>query len=417
MTSFLFPFKQVLLWYAVGMFAFQSVAMLSAADDGLDLNTVDTVKILLFSNERISNFQLFAQDGPITITNGTRSFTIANNAPGGRIVSNGSTVRFEHNKRNFSGRSLTIRTSEISLIRIRHPKTGIRYYRGSFSIEAKGGSLEVINTVNLEDYVGSVVGSEMNFEHPEALKVQAVIARTYALWNIDQNQYPGYDLTDHTMSQVYLGTLTQNPYYFEAAMATNGEILTWSDRLILAAYSSTCGGITNNNESVWSGKALPYLRSVNDHGACSESPHFRWTFSVEQWKLRQLAREMWHRAISDIRIDSTDQFGNVRTISLYKSAQSNHPLKQISGNTFRLAVLSKFGAKTLKSTTFSLQSKDGRYIFEGRGLGHGVGLCQWGALGLAESGWNYQDILKFYYTGVTIVDYHTLDQQTLKLAK
>jgi stage II sporulation protein D len=388
-------------------------------DNRLELSTADSISVLLFSELSPQSLKISPQDGPISLQLDNQTWNIADTTAVIQIRRSGSGLTVRRGQRTFHTSQLRIHNSEVSLIRIIEPRAGYRYYRGTIQIQSRKSMLQVINRVWLEDYIGSVVGSEMNFEHHEALKVQAVIARTYALWNLETASFDGFDVTDHTMSQVYLGELTDKPRYRDAALATTGEILTWSNKLILASFFSTCGGRTVDNESVWSGDPLPYLRAVNDHNACQNSPHFRWDFSILKEELHTIIQKNtgWH--VSNVGIGHADRFQNVAQIAVYNTAGSEDDRKMIPANKFRLWILKEVDSHSLKSTRFRFtqQSCNMHYHFEGKGLGHGVGLCQWGALGLAQSGWSYDEILRFYYQGVEIADIYEWTSNTIDLAR
>ncbi len=328
-----------------------------------------------------------------------------------------NTIIYQNGKKRIQGSNWIIKGDEIALTRIHISGIPYRYYRGIIHLNIKKGQddIQIINKTSLEDYVGSVVGSEMNFTENEALKAQAVISRTYALWNISKFGQSDYELTDHTMSQVYKGELITKPYYLDAALATSGEILTWSGKLILAAYSSTCGGVTANNENVWKGShPLPYLRSVNDHGACHQSPHFNWTFRISKYQLNQIFSRLSEKKI--VGIDSLEYSNHKRVTDFFLKVKASSQPYDLASNDVRLAIMKQFGQDSMESTLFKMKIEGQMCIFSGHGLGHGIGLCQWGAKGLADAGWTYKDILRFYYTGVNIVDYHRLSQTFLKLA-
>lgn len=310
---------------------------------------------------------------------------------------------------------LTVTAQPDILIRIKSPDYPYRYYRGSVTMIAgkTQTSMHIVNKTSLEDYVGSVVGSEMDFRNIEALKVQAVIARTYALWHLGATQGSDYDVGDNTQNQIYKGDLIMKPYCREVALATKGEIITWSHHLILAAYSSTCGGQTASNATVWGGHPIPYLKPIKDNGACADSPHYRWTFRISRDSLLDALSRAIRQPVENITTLDTSQYGRITFVHLKISPEHDRTIK---GTLFREVLLSQFGERSLKSNWYSLQKEKNMYIFHGRGMGHGVGLCQWGARGLALSGWNYREILRFYYTGVQIEELFHYKEENLPLA-
>lgn len=387
----------------------------NALQQQLQISDVETLNVLLFELDLPSQLTISAFEGDVDIQS-RHNLTQKEDAPAFAISVRNGKISVQHPSRNFTTEAINLISDDTGLIRIYDPRLGIRYYRGSIkiSVNRDNRTLRLINTVGLEDYIGSVVGGEMNFPEMEALKVQAVIARTYALWSLAHSRSSDFQLTDHTLNQVYKGVLISRPDYLQAALATSGEILTWSNKLILAAYSSTCGGITSDNESIWSGGALPYLRSVQDGNACSASPHFRWEYEVAKSDLYPVLRHHSGRHISSLQIKETDRHNLVTSLEM---GVSGGDVIEIRANSFRLLMNRQLKQNSIRSTRFELTATENSYIFKGKGLGHGIGLCQWGARGLAQSGWNYRDILKLYYSGTEIIDFHTIESGSLELAQ
>lgn len=368
------------------------------------------LRVRLFDQNKPTSYHIASGAGQITITDDAGFRITLHNEAGEaqvRVRAGSSEVEIRHNDLIYSSTAWSIETEPGGMMRVNHPELGWRYYRGSADLSVRDGRIRTINHIDLEDYVASVVGGEMNFSNMEALKVQAVISRTYALWNSTTSAGNGYDLSDYVMSQVYPGELIHTPQYRAAAEATSGEVLTWSGNILLAVYHSTCGGRTSANEEVWSGNALPYLRGQNDNGSCSASPHFQWNFEIpksEFYSMFGVSR------ISGINVDSS---GRVTTFRLIENGSE----VERPANDIRLRLNRSHGALALRSTFFGLDEDEDYYIFNGRGLGHGLGLCQWGALGLAETGWSYKDILRFYYNGADISTVNALGERPFRLAR
>lgn len=385
-------------------------------DGLLDLNNVSHVRVLLFDNAQLDRFQFSVYQGAVMIqgSNGV-SYRITKNYIPSDFRKTGNQVLYETGSWRHRAKKWTFKSRGNSIIRIDHPTIGTRYYRGDISVRVKGNKLEVINSVKLEDYIGSVIGSEMNFGEVEALKAQAVIARTYTLWKIN-GLHRRFDLTDDIFDQVYLGELIAQPRYRKAALATRGEILTWHGGLILATYSSTCGGTTSANESIWPGNPIPYLRSVDDGDAGADSPYYRWTYRIDTNRLFNYMSQLKRTHIDRLEIAERSPHGKVTKIFFYRDGHPK-PVMKMFGNDFRLMINRKFGDKTVMSTDFTVRRDNGRLIFTGKGMGHGIGLCQWGARGHARRGWDYKKILLHYYTGVKLINYRRLEQARLPLAK
>ncbi|HKI46414.1 MAG TPA: SpoIID/LytB domain-containing protein [Balneolales bacterium] len=377
---------------------------------------MDSINVLLFHEQTPDSVELWSWNGQLTVmAKSGKSIKIRPGQPAVRIYRMGRDVICESGLNRLVTNRLTIKAPPDTLIRIKAAGYPYRYYRGSVKITASGmaRALHIVNKTGLEDYVGSVVGSEMDFRNIEALKVQAVIARTYALWHLSVTAGTGYDVSDNTQNQIYKGDLIMKPYCRQVALATRGEIITWSHRLILAAYSSTCGGQTASNQTVWGGKAIPYLKPVKDNGACADSPHYRWTFRISRDSLLGALHHALRGPVRDIAGLDTSQYGRITYVHLEISPEQHRTIK---GTLFRKILLDQFGERSLESNWYSLQKENNMYIFHGRGMGHGVGLCQWGARGLALSGWNYRDILRFYYTGVKIEELDHIKGKYLPLA-
>ncbi len=359
-----------------------------------------SMRVKLFEGNRTGELTLAVTSGLVRLTgsDGTQIRLSPASPPVVIRISGGNFVEVEHGNNRSRAEQWIAENAPESLIRIVHPVIGWRNYPGTLSFSQSGSRLRIINQAGLEDYVASVTGSEMNFNNAEALKVQAVIARTYALWNKKHGTSEKWDVTDSELNQVYQGEIMFTDRYRKAAEATAGEVLTWSGDLILAAYHSTCGGHTVNNETVWTGGPLPYLRGVRDRQNCSASPHYRWDIQVSRDELESAL------GITGAISLSHDNHGRVSAVE----AETRSGREEWRGNAFRLQFNRHFGSLALRSTDFELEEDGNRYIFRGRGLGHGTGLCQWGALGLAESGWNYADILRFYYSGTEITRLDTI---------
>ncbi len=385
------------------------------AGDKMLATGVEDIRVLLFDEYDIDEFLIFAMNGSVFMSNEDGNvITVQEGETGARLASVRRGIRYNRDGRSTTSGEWTISGTGTSLIRFFSPETGWRYYYGVIRVSKdENDNLRFINQVNLEDYVASVVGSEMHFDHPEALKVQAVISRTYALWNISLFQERDYELTDNIMNQVYLGEYISKPRYREAAEATRDQVLMWSDKLIMAVYHSTCGGRTASNTSVWSGNALPYLVGIHDNQSCSASPHYRWDSEVGVANIHRIFKRDRRNPVVRIDVANRDSFERVTHVMIYY----RNGVEKLPLNTFRLAVNRRLGNMTIRSAYFDMKVNADSYIFSGRGMGHGVGLCQWGALGLAESGWRYSDILKFYYKGVDITHYNQLHGDGYKLAR
>ncbi len=315
-----------------------------------------------------------------------------------------------------------VQTSAASALTIRGADTTAmvrvngRDYRGDVLVTPSPAGLLVVNLVSLEAYVAGVVNAEMGRRGPQdmaALHAQAVISRTVAMRALGRYRVRGYDLINTIADQAYAGVGSETDLGWEAVRNTRGEVLTYNGAVIEAFFHSTCAGQTENVESVFSGGPQPYLRSIDDRGRdgrpyCAISPRYRWR---EEWTgpalddlLRRQAAGGASRGASspsDLRIATRSGTGRVTELAFTPAGTS------VAGqNAVRQALRLSDGG-WLRSTRFTLQaSRAGgrlvRLVAEGGGNGHGVGMCQWGALGRARAGASYQDILSAYFPGTEL---------------
>ena len=295
-----------------------------------------------------------------------------------------------------------------------------RGYRGAVTLLRDRTGITLVNRLPLETYLDGVVSAEMGRRSPadrEALRAQAVVSRTYALRNTGRWSADGFDLYSGVADQVYGGLGGETPEGLEAVASTRGQILTHGGAPIDAFFYSTCGGRTAEGTEVFRAADRSYLRSVPDLAAdgtayCSISPRFRWQ---EEWSgdaLRTTLRRTLPEAVGvvaeevrnvrDLRVTAITASGRVSrlTIGLDRSNVD------VDGPLIR-RVLRPASGDLLRSNTFTLTAtgagrKVTRLVVDGAGAGHGVGFCQWGAVGRSRAGQDYQQILAAYYSGATL---------------
>jgi stage II sporulation protein D len=293
-------------------------------------------------------------------------------------------------------------------IRVEGIETEGRDYSGTIVTTGNGHFLDIFNTVPLREYVEGVIGNEMGGAL-EALKVQAVLCRTYALKNA--GRHGEFDFCDTTHCQHYTGRRNASVLVRQAVKETTGTVLLYNCELCDVYYHSTCGGVTNDVKGVWGSEDIPYLKSI-DCERCNRSPHFRWEFEIEQDRLFEVLNGDTAEEPVDIRIDETGNGGWVKQLSVVFFGGWE---ERMSGESFHILMGRSFGWGSLKSANFVMNrikdKKRGIYWkFSGRGLGHGVGLCQWGARALVESGKDYRTILNSYFPG-TVTAFPPLPDQ------
>lgn len=263
---------------------------------------------------------------------------------------------------------------------------------GSVIIKASGASLLVVNQVDLDDYVAGVVASEINTDwHLEVLKAQAVAARTYVLRKKMLNQEQPYDVVASVQDQVYTGRTQVNGSVRKAVHETRNIVVTYRDRPIFAAYSSTAAGPTEDAQNVWS-KDLPYLKGV-DCPFDRESPRFQWRAAIELTTIELQLRKSGYPigVLATLTPFTYTQAGRIDQIRILHSKGEII----LRGQDFRRAI----GYAAVPSTHFTIEQFGKELVLAGRGSGHAVGLCQWGAKEMAELGYGHQSILQYYYPG------------------
>jgi stage II sporulation protein D len=266
---------------------------------------------------------------------------------------------------------------------------------GSLQIMARDGAMFVINEIDMEEYVKGVVPSEMSAGwHPEALKVQAVATRTYALYQRVANAGREFDVVATTQDQVYRGRQGVDERVQQAVEATRGIVITYQDAPILAAFSSTAAGPTEDAMNVWS-KDLPYLKGVE----CpfdENSPYYQWRVEVPVLSLEQSLRKQGI-PVGTIATVTPFLYSRAGRVDKIRILHSDGEVI-LRGQDFRKAV----GYSIIPSTQFDIEALGRMIVFAGRGSGHAVGLCQWGAKELADQGYSYDAILRYYFPGTAL---------------
>lgn len=283
-------------------------------------------------------------------------------------------------------------------------------YRGLMEVRpATRTALTVVNVVNIEDYIRGVVPNELSSGAPsqfEALKAQAVAARTYALAHLGAYSSKGFDLCATQSCQVYRGAASEHPLSDRAVAETRGVLATWRGRPIRAYYTSACGGHTESGRDVFDDNA-PYLRGVE----CAVRGHAEWPIQSE----RAAHSDAWEVRLTPAQVLSTlaryGTVGPIRDLVPHRTGASGRVVELevigAEGKMLLRGVKVRWGLG-LPESLFVIgreTTPDGaveRFVITGFGRGHGVGLCQLGAAAMARSGASFVAILKHYYTGITL---------------
>lgn len=271
-----------------------------------------------------------------------------------------------------------------------------KWYRGRVLVVPTNGKVTAVNWVDLEAYLYGVVGGEMPASWPqEALKSQAVAARSYALYRRDRTQGNLFDVTSTTASQVYGGLAAETPSVQAAVNATQGQVLTYGGRIIEAVFHSSSGGYTENSEDIWQ-RPTPYLRGVPDFD--QDAPVFHWAESFSTQQVGQRIAGIGR--LQSVATERATPRGRIVSIRL----QGSQGTRTLTGTEFRQAL-------GLRSTLCSVSLTGDTLQVHGRGYGHGLGMSQWGARALALQGRPYQQILAHYYQGTALATLQTTTAQ------
>ncbi|KAA0250004.1 MAG: SpoIID/LytB domain-containing protein [Candidatus Jettenia sp.] len=289
-------------------------------------------------------------------------------------------------------------TSEIRITTLREGRiefNNIRY-RGEIRIlQQPNNRFSVIEEVDLESFIAGVVGSEMpKAWNEEALRAQAIIARTYAMYKRRVKQDKVYHLD--MLELAYRGMLNETVRINKIVQETKGIIMVYNWNIFPAYFHSTCGGHTENCNHVFGDDSIPPLRGVVCN-YCNNSKYSLWSKDISKSDIEKKLRE------------ANIYVSNIHTINALDQGLGEHcsrieiisadGTREMSANGFRLLI----GPNYLYSTAFDSRSNGKSITFSGKGLGHGVGLCQYGAQNMAKNGFGYESILKHYYPKIELV--------------
>ena len=294
-----------------------------------------------------------------------------------------------------------------------------RRWRGELLVSVADGGLIVVNRVRMDDYLRGVVPLEIGTASPAdaaAVEAQAITARSYAVTRIGDGRR-AYDMTATTQDQVYGGASAETAIGNASIDATQGLVLLHGGRVVNAPYHANCGGSTAAPQDSWRASAEPFLQRVSDQipGTsryyCDQAPRFRWTRTFAADELREAVARYVRTlpggsggigAVTNVAVSAVTPAGRVGTLTV----DTDRGRWAMRGSEIRSALRSPAG-ELLFSTYFSVEVVPGRnavqsLILKGGGNGHGVGMCQSGAIGRARAGQDFRTILRTYYPGTTV---------------
>ncbi len=318
---------------------------------------------------------------------------------------NGVTASDTEGKELVHGTALRVYTDEGDAITVTNGKTK-RRYRGALEFTStshkESAALLVVNELPVETYLRGVIAAEMlPSAPPDALKAQTIAARSYALKNRGRYRARGYDLSDNTDCQVYGGVDSEKPSTDAAVRDTAGMVLIKDGALVLADYYDDCGGGTSGGDR--EGDYPPSVRDAEEADGpdyCARGLYHTWSVNLTPDELTKTLAFADIGAVTEVRVAEADKSGRARSVEIVGEKAS----KKLSGSAFR----ARIGYSRLKSTLFTISKDDGDgFVISGKGYGHGQGLCQMGAMGMASAPYNhtFQEILTHYYPGAEIVQF------------
>lgn len=354
-------------------------------------------------------WELFAEDGrtPVALTNPGERWLLERDAAGIRAM--------REDSRPVSARERTV------IARPADAEGSIslngRRYRGDLAITATPDGLTVVNRVNMDAYLQGVVPLEIGTSavaDAAAVEAQAISARSYAVTHLGGSRL--FDMRATVADQVYGGVGAESAVGNLAVRTTTGMVLLYGGQVVNAPYSSTCGGSTAEPQDVWRATGEPYLKRVSDqvpgstHFYCEGAPRYRWTrvFSREALResidryVRALPGGGKVSAVRNITVGDVTPAGRISTLTV----ETDRRALVLRGNEMRSALRLPSG-EILYSTYFSVDAVVGhgevdQLTLRGGGYGHGVGMCQAGAIGRARAGQDFRTILRTYYPGTTV---------------
>lgn len=355
--------------------------------------TVKGIAVSVFEREKPRSLVLKPQDASFSVYSGEKKVaSLKKNETLFLTIAKGGGMRVRTIARalgmlkNVSVRGAT--DSSQFVLQSVTPNVGGRLYAGRIDFSVRNGILKSVLTTPFDLYVAGVVAAEIGTKQVlEMDKVQAIIARTYALQNLDKHKNDGFNLCDNVHCQAFKGIVPNMSLITEACNATRDLVVVDQDNeMITAVFHANCGGQTANSEDVWE-KRKEYLRSVKCP-YCSNSKNYRWSKGVAADDWFAFAHVCEPHADVPLAYSQTEREATIRIGAVDVS------LKKVRE------------ALGLRSAYFSFSKVGDSVVFEGKGYGHGVGLCQDGASSMARLNMSYEQIISYYYTGCKVVNIH-----------
>ena len=361
----------------------------------------ETVNIKIFSQIKVQSFTFSAEAGDYSIWANGVEVAKTNQSPLIKLTYVNDSVEVKTFE-NVIGKYKRVKISSPDFVKsfrmkLISPDRKPRFYEDNLYVTTELGDLKCLNEISLDNYIAGVVQAESGRRSfQEFYKVQAILARTFALSHLQKHAPEDFNLCDHTHCQAYFGKTTELDI-MKAVTDTKGKVVVDDNlNLIDAAFHSNSGGQTANSEDVW-GSKLSYLRSVNDTFS-TKMPNAKWE--------RKMPKEDWLSYLK-IKHNYPIQDSNARWLALTFKQDSRKPF--LEANNVRVPLKNVRTDLQLKSSFFSVLAVGDTVILKGRGFGHGVGMCQEGAMRMAKLGYKCPEMINFYYQKTQLVDLHKLN--------
>ncbi len=363
--------------------------------------TDEVLYIKIFSQLKVQSFTFSPEVGIYSVwSNGVEilntstialvKFTYSNDSIEVKTFEN-TIGKFKHLKISSNDENRSFRIKLIS------PDKKLRFYQDNLILDTESGFLKCINEIELDNYIAGVVQAESGKRsYQEFYKVQAILARTFALSHIQKHATEGFSLCDHTHCQVYFGKSMEFEILKAVLETKNSVVVDDNLNLIEAAFHSNSGGETANSEDVW-GSKLSYLRSVKDSFSV-KMPNAKWE--------RKMAKEDW---LSYLKLKHNYPIQDSSALLLAITFKQDSRKQYLEANNIKVPLKNVRTDLQLKSTFFTIIPFGDSLIFKGRGFGHGVGMCQEGAMRMAKLGYKHKEVINFYYQKTQLIDLRKLD--------
>jgi len=378
-----------------------------SSDNNTEFSSSSTIRVLLDNN---SNELTISVNDEVLISDDSKKLAIVKSGNKLRFSEKSGELNLNVGDAKFSSEKFYITPATDNAI----IKINGKQYRGRISIFIIDSEIKSVNQIGLEDYVKGVMTKEMPIgkgnENYDALKAFSLCARTYAFNKINENKN-FFDIYPDTRDQVYGGADGETEYTNKIVDETKGQLLVYENEPAIIFYHSTCGGQTEDVSNVFSKKNIAYLCGVKDgeEPYCKISPRYEWTENYSEltfidrlYKAKLIESNKYR--LSDIKIKSRFNSGRVNELDIIvNDGEEIQKTIFLVSNQIRSIIRSGDGKSILKSTLFNINlDDDENIVITGKGNGHGVGFCQWGAIGQSKKGIDYIEILNHYFPGTTI---------------